>query len=133
MGACDSYESPWYTKRQCTSHSSRTNLEKTSVFLNASNLNQRLLLDQLLDTRISKHNCNQLNLRLYFGSSVSSKLSSYYSKRTKSIIFQYGCFLAKYFCEYLLLFFNKPVYSCKDTTNAISFILVKQNGVKNLG
>ena len=26
-------------------------------------------------------------------------------------------FLAKYFfCEYLLLFFNKPVYSCKDTT-----------------
>ena len=24
--------------------------------------------------------------------------------------------MAKYFCEYLLLFFNKPVYSCKDTT-----------------
>ena len=62
---------------------------------NTSNLNQRLLLDQLLDTRISKHNCNQLNLRIYFGSSVSSKLSSYYSKRTKSILFQYGCFLAK--------------------------------------
>ena len=31
-------------------------------------------------------------MRLYFGSSVSSKLSSYYSKRTKSILFQYGCF-----------------------------------------
>ena len=55
-------------------------------------------------------------MRLYCGSSVSSKLSSYYSKLTNSIIFQYGCFLAKYFCEYLLLFFNKPVYSCKDTT-----------------
>ena len=24
--------------------------------------------------------------------------------------------MAKYFCEYLLLLFNKPVYSCKDTT-----------------
>ena len=56
-------------------------------------------------------------MRLYFGLAVSSELSSYYSKRTKSILLQYGCFLAKYFCEYLLLFFfNKPVYSCKDTT-----------------
>ena len=25
----------------------------------------------------------------------------------------------EYFCEYILLLFNKPVYSCKDTTNSL--------------
>ena len=56
-------------------------------------------------------------MRLYCGSSVSSELSSYYSKRTKSILFfnTVVYWLSK-FCEYILLFFNKPVYSCKDTT-----------------
>ena len=55
-------------------------------------------------------------MRLYFGLAVSSKYQATTANELKSIIFQYGCFLAKYFCEYLLLFFNKPVYSCKDTT-----------------
>ena len=34
----------------------------------------------------------------------------------KHSIFDTVVFLAKYFCEYILLLFNKPVYSCKDTT-----------------
>ena len=88
----------------------------TKCFLKRSNRNQRLLLEQLLDTRISKHNCYKLNMRLCFGSAVSSKLSSYYSKRTKSILLQYGCFWLSDFVNIYYCFFNKPVYSCKDTT-----------------
>ena len=62
-------------------------------------------------------------MRLYCGSSVSSELSSYYSKRTKSILLQYGCFFwLSTFVNILLLFFNKPVYSCKDTTEAIPLL-----------
>ena len=55
-------------------------------------------------------------MRLYCGSSVSSKSSSHYSKRTKSILFKYGCFWLSTFVNFNYCFFNKPVYSCKDTT-----------------
>ena len=56
-------------------------------------------------------------MRLYFGLAVSSSYQATTANELKALYFQYGCFLAKYFCEYLLLFFfNKPVYSCKDTT-----------------
>ena len=63
-------------------------------------------------------------MRLYCGSSVSSKYQATTANELKSIIFQYGCFLAKYFCEYLLLFFYKPVYSCKDTTGDFNIDLL---------
>ena len=88
----------------------------TQCFLKRSNLNQRLLLKQLLDTRISKHNCYKLNMRLYFGSSVSSKYQATTANELKHSIFNTVVFWLSTFVNIYYCFFNKPVYSCKDTT-----------------
>ena len=55
-------------------------------------------------------------MRLYFGSSVSSKYQATTANELKHSIFNTVVFWLSTFVNIYYCFFNKPVYSCKDTT-----------------
>ena len=59
-------------------------------------------------------------MRLYFGLAVSSKYQATTANELKHSIFNMVVFWLSTFVNIYYCFFNKPVYSCKDTTLGFS-------------